>query len=535
MKKTKNADADAYAHHRLQRLALGWIGIAMAVVLTLTSRTSIGSCSAFAPPPASGSSSRTTTCTSSTTTSTQRAVFARMSEECVAAVATAQTLARQTTTVVEPPCLLVGLVAHPETQALQRTLRQYRVTQRRVSAACAALYVSTTDRTQRRLGLANLKPALSSNKKKNEDLDLPFSTATQQVLRRAGQVADQRQSPTVHSHDLFLALLEYREDGTTGQATAADGDNAVWQLVQSMNVVDENVTALTICQTLLQHLQDSENPSPARNELVTAGSGTGSSNNAKTPTLEEMGIDWTQQARDGLLDAVYGRDAEIRRCLRTLLRRRKNNVCLIGDAGVGKTAIAEGVAQILVSSQCPAALRQHRLISIELSRLVAGTKYRGEFEERLQAILQEVTDEKAPPTILFFDEIHNLVGAGGAEGGLDASNQLKPALARGQVQVMGATTIAEYRQYIEKDAALERRLQPILVREPSVEQTVDILRAVATNYERHHRVKFTGLALEAAAALSERYLNDRFLPDKGAYRLVGCGVLLVRCKSLVSV
>jgi ATP-dependent Clp protease ATP-binding subunit ClpC len=227
-----------------------------------------------------------------------------------------------------------------------------------------------------------------------------------------------------------------------------------------------------------------------------------------------------------MLDPVYGRDKEIRSCIRTLIRRRKNNVCLIGDAGVGKTAIAEGVAQILVDPEkCPVRLRGYRLVSLELAALVAGTKYRGEFEERLQAVIKEVTDPKAPPTILFLDEIHNLVGAGAAEGGMDAANLLKPALARGEMQIIGATTVVEYRKYVEKDAALERRLQPVMVKEPSVEQTIDILNAVYPNYEKHHGVKYTQEALEAAAVLSDRYITDRFLPDKALDLLDEAGAI----------
>lgn len=167
-----------------------------------------------------------------------------------------------------------------------------------------------------------------------------------------------------------------------------------------------------------------------------------------------------------------------------------------------------------MSPKCPPRLKGTRLVSLELANLVAGTKYRGEFEERLQSIVQEVTDPKSPPTILFIDEIHNLVGAGAAEGGMDAANLLKPALARGQMQLIGATTISEYRKYIEKDAALERRLQPVMVKEPSVPETVEILRAIAESYEKHHRVKYTPESLVTAAKLSERYLTDRFLPDK---------------------
>jgi ATP-dependent Clp protease ATP-binding subunit ClpC len=196
---------------------------------------------------------------------------------------------------------------------------------------------------------------------------------------------------------------------------------------------------------------------------------------------------------------------------------------------VGKTAIAEGLAQILIDpTKCPPRLQGYRIVSLEMASLVAGTKYRGEFEERLQAILKEVMDEKSPPTILFIDEVHNLVGAGAAGDGesMDAANLLKPALSRGQLQLIGATTISEYRKYIEKDGALERRLQPILVKEPSVLQTLSILQAIAPKYEKHHGVKYTAGALEAAAKLSERYINDRFLPDKAIDLLDEAGALV---------
>lgn len=196
---------------------------------------------------------------------------------------------------------------------------------------------------------------------------------------------------------------------------------------------------------------------------------------------------------------------------------------------MGKTAIAEGLAQILIDDKkCPPRLKGYRIVSLEMASLVAGTKYRGEFEERLQAILKEVMDEKSPPTILFIDEVHNLVGAGAAGEGesMDAANLLKPALSRGQLQLIGATTISEYRKYIEKDGALERRLQPILVKEPTVPETLQILQAIAPKYEKHHGVKYTELALEAAAKLSERYINDRFLPDKAIDLLDEAGALI---------
>jgi ATP-dependent Clp protease ATP-binding subunit ClpC len=199
------------------------------------------------------------------------------------------------------------------------------------------------------------------------------------------------------------------------------------------------------------------------------------------------------------------------------------------EPGVGKTAIAEGLAQILIDpTKCPPRLQGYRIVALEMASLVAGTKYRGEFEERLQAILKEVMDEKSPPTILFIDEVHNLVGAGAAGDGesMDAANLLKPALSRGQLQLIGATTISEYRKYIEKDGALERRLQPILVKEPTVPQTLLILQAIVSRYEKHHGVKYTAGALEAAAKLSERYVNDRFLPDKAIDLLDEAGALV---------
>jgi ATP-dependent Clp protease ATP-binding subunit ClpC len=213
---------------------------------------------------------------------------------------------------------------------------------------------------------------------------------------------------------------------------------------------------------------------------------------------------------------------------------RNNNIILLyyynnTEPGVGKTAIAEGLAMILIDpTKCPPRLYGHRIVSLEMASLVAGTKYRGEFEERLQAILKEVMDEKSPPTILFIDEVHNLVGAGAAGDGesMDAANLLKPALGRGQLQLIGATTISEYRKYIEKDGALERRLQPILVKEPTVPQTLQILQAITAKYEKHHGVKYTPEALEAAAKLSERYINDRFLPDKAIDLLDEAGALV---------
>ena len=229
-------------------------------------------------------------------------------------------------------------------------------------------------------------------------------------------------------------------------------------------------------------------------------------------TLDQIGIDLTMMARNSELDPVIGRDKEIQRVVQILSRRTKNNPVLIGEPGVGKTAIAEGLAQRIVSGEIPEILKDKRVMQLNVANLVAGTKYRGEFEERMRKIVKEVREAKK--VILFIDEIHTLVGAGGAEGAVDAANIIKPSLSRGEFQVIGATTITEYRKYIEKDAALERRFQPVHVEEPSEEDTVSILKGLRDSYEAHHRVKITDDALEAAAKLSQRYITDRFLPDK---------------------
>ncbi|MBE5901808.1 MAG: ATP-dependent Clp protease ATP-binding subunit [Lachnospiraceae bacterium] len=228
--------------------------------------------------------------------------------------------------------------------------------------------------------------------------------------------------------------------------------------------------------------------------------------------LEQYSRDLTQMAKDGELDPVIGRRDEIQRAIQILSRRGKNNPCLIGEPGVGKTAIVEGLATMIINGMVPDTVRGKRLLNLDLSGIVAGTKYRGEFEERIKRILKEVKDDG--DVILFVDEIHTIIGAGGAEGAIDASNILKPSLARGEIQLIGATTMEEYRKYIEKDAALERRFQPIIVEEPSLELAIDILNGVKHKYEEHHKVTITKEAVEAAVKLSARYINDRNLPDK---------------------
>ena len=238
----------------------------------------------------------------------------------------------------------------------------------------------------------------------------------------------------------------------------------------------------------------------------------GNKRTTSTPTLDQYSRDLTELAAEGKLDPVVGRDKEINRLIQILSRRTKNNPCLVGEPGVGKTAIAEGLAQRIVMGMVPDTVKDKRLVVLDLSGMVAGSKYRGEFEERIKNVVQEVREHQG--ILLFIDELHTIIGAGGAEGALDASNILKPSLSRGEIQLIGATTLEEYRKYIEKDAALERRFQPVTVEEPSAEETMEILRGLRPYYEKHHGVEITDEALDAAVKMSQRYINDRFLPDK---------------------
>ncbi len=249
---------------------------------------------------------------------------------------------------------------------------------------------------------------------------------------------------------------------------------------------------------------------------------------SNTPTLNQFGRDLTEMAREGKFDPVIGRENEIERVVQILSRRTKNNPCLIGEPGVGKTAIAEGLAQRIVEGNIPETLKGKRVVTLDLSSMIAGAKYRGEFEERLKKAIEEI--RKVGNVVLFIDEMHTIIGAGAAEGAIDASNILKPSLARGEIQVIGATTLNEYRKHVEKDAALERRFQPITVGEPSKEEAIDILKGIRDKYEAHHSVKITDDAVEAAVNLSDRYITDRYLPDK-AIDLIDEAASRVRLKS----
>ncbi|REJ33473.1 MAG: ATP-dependent Clp protease ATP-binding subunit ClpC, partial [Bacillota bacterium] len=268
-------------------------------------------------------------------------------------------------------------------------------------------------------------------------------------------------------------------------------------------------------------------------ELLGGGSGqpAKTARTRKTPTLDQFGRDLTDLAREGKLDPVIGREKEIQRVIQVLSRRTKNNPVLIGEPGVGKTAVAEGLAQKIVNNDVPETLVNKRVVTLDLGALVAGSKFRGEFEERLKKVMDEI--RAAGDVILFIDELHTIIGAGAAEGAIDASNILKPALARGEIQCIGATTLDEYRKHVERDAALERRFQPVMVDEPSVEETIQILEGLRDRYEAHHRVKITDEALAAAARLADRYVSDRFLPDK-AIDLIDEAASKVRLQALVA-
>lgn len=314
---------------------------------------------------------------------------------------------------------------------------------------------------------------------------------TLRMLERADAVAERFHSETIGTEHLLFALIE-------------DRDSAASRILNALNVNPSKIYT-----DILQAIGQEDSYSKEESKALKSGK---KQNVSVTPILDDFARDMTAMAREHKLDPLIGRESQLKRMIRILSRRTKNNPCLIGEPGVGKTAIVEGLAQRIADDLVPDVLKNKRLLSLDMSALVAGSKYRGEFEERMKGVIQEV--EAAGNIILFVDEIHTMIGAGGAEGAIDASNILKPALSRGAVQMIGATTIQEYRKYIEKDAALERRFQPVTVPEPTVEETIEILKGLQYQYETHHQVRFTEEGIVAAAKLAERYINDRFLPDK---------------------
>jgi len=322
---------------------------------------------------------------------------------------------------------------------------------------------------------------------------LPQTPRAKKVIEYSIEEARNLNHNYVGTEHLLLGLLREQE------GVAA-------QVLMNLGLKLEDVREEVL--NLLGHNMDSGESSSGSG----GGERTANKGKSKTPALDSFGRDLTELARQGKLDPVIGRQNEIERVIQVLSRRTKNNPVLLGEAGVGKTAIVEGLAQLIVDSNVPELLRDRRIVVLDLAMMVAGTKYRGQFEERIKAVMNEV--RRAKNTILFIDELHTLVGAGGAEGAIDASNVLKPALARGEIQCIGATTMDEYRKYIEKDAALARRFQEIIVNPPSKDETVEILRGLRDRYEAHHRVQIQDEALGAAVELSDRYISGRYLPDK---------------------
>ena len=328
--------------------------------------------------------------------------------------------------------------------------------------------------------------------------DLPYTLRAKKVLELAMSEARELSHSYVGTEHLLLGLLR-EEKGIAAQVLTDAGVNLDAARAETLRLLGTEMPQGST--PTAQQGSGSTQSTPPKGEKK-----------SKTPALDHFCRDLTQLAAEGQLDPTIGRFKEIERVMEVLTRRKKNNPVLIGEPGVGKTAIVEGLAQLIANGECPDSLRDHRVLSLDMAAVIAGTKYRGQFEERLKAVMNEIAQNKN--IILFIDELHTLVGAGAAEGAIDASNMLKPALARGELQCVGASTLNEYRKYIEKDGALERRFQTVIVDPPSVEETVDILKGLRKKYEDHHRVTIPDTTLVAASKLSERYITDRFLPDK---------------------
>src|SRR5881398_1186532 len=318
--------------------------------------------------------------------------------------------------------------------------------------------------------------------------NVPYTPRVKKVLALAGKEAKALNHSYVGTEHILLGLLR-------------EGEGVAARVLKTLELDIERTR-----NEILKELDPNFTPSESDQE------GEPAKKDVKTPALRAFGRDLTELARKGELDPVIGRRNEIERVIQVLCRRTKNNPVLIGEAGVGKTAIAEGLAQEIASGNVPELLRDKRVITLDLALMVAGTKYRGQFEERIKAVMDEIRRSKN--IILFIDELHTIVGAGSAEGTMDASNIIKPALSRGELQCIGATTLNEYRKYIEKDAALERRFQAVKVEAPSVEEAILILKGLRPKYEDHHKAEFTDKAIEASVKLSDRYITDRYLPDK---------------------
>jgi ATP-dependent Clp protease ATP-binding subunit ClpC len=325
--------------------------------------------------------------------------------------------------------------------------------------------------------------------------EVGLTPRVKRILELANEEARRQEVNYIGTEHLLLGLL-------------MEGEGVAARILMNMGVSPEKIWKQVI---RLLGGEPEEVPMPATNSLNSTSKNAGNGP-ANTPALNEFGRDLTQHAREGKLDPVVGRESEIERVIQILSRRTKNNPVLIGEPGVGKTAVAEGLAQRIIKNKVPETLANKRVVTLDLSAVVAGSKYRGEFEERLKKVMEEIRVDGN--IIVFIDELHTLIGAGAAEGAIDAANILKPALARGELQCIGATTLDEYRKYIEKDPALERRFQPITVGEPTIDEAIKILGGLRDRYEAHHRTKITDDAIEAAVRLSDRYISDRFLPDK---------------------